>query len=145
MVKKVISKPITKSKRAKQQEDAAVQTLILRQSYIPVETDAKLKKLLQSSGMKMNELLRGIIEEAAARLSQETPVLEIHKIEQEPEIEFYVQEFNDGWKNIFGAKSESDANSFLSNLDREAYPRALRLIRATLESVAIYEAVALEA
>ena len=93
----------------------------------------------------MNELLRGIIEEAAARLSQETPVLEIHKIEQEPEIEFYVQEFNDGWKNIFGAKSESDANSFLSNLDREAYPRALRLIRATLESVAIYEAVALEA
>ena len=145
MVKKVISKPISKSKRAKQQEDAAVQTLILRQSYIPVETDAKLKKLLQSSGMKMNELLRGIIEEAAARLSQETPVLEIHKIEQEPEIEFYVQEFNDGWKNIFGAKSESDANSFLSNLDREAYPRALRLIRATLESVAIYEAVALEA
>ena len=145
MVKKVISKPISKSKRAKQQEDAAVQTLILRQSYIPVETDAKLKKLLQSSGMKMNELLRGIIEEAAARLSQETPVLEIHKIEQEPEIEFYVQEFNDGWKNIFGAKSESDANSFLSNLDREDYPRALRLIRATLESVAIYEAVALEA
>jgi len=141
MVRKVVAKPISKSKAAKKTtKDEAIQSLVLRQSYIPLEIDEQLRKLVQLRGVRMNELIRGMIEDSVFRMNVVSPSFEIEKT-PEPEIDFYVQELhaNDGWVSLFMTQSEEVARDFIKTLDRDDHPGSIRLVRTSLEPIVIEE------
>jgi len=140
MVKKVVAKPLSKIKMAKKiAKDEQIQSLVLRQSYIPLEVDEQLRKLVQTRGIRMNELIRGIIEDTVARMSAISPQFEIQKT-PEPEIDYYVQEFDKGeWLNLLMTRSEIEARNFIKSLDRTRYSHEIRLVRAYIETLIVEE------
>lgn len=140
MVKKVVAKPLSKIKMAKKiAKDEQIQSLVLRQSYIPLEVDEQLRKLVQTRRVRMNELIRGIIEESVVRMTAMLPQFEIKKT-PEPEIDYYVQEFDkDEWLNLLMTRSEIEARNFIKALDRTRYSNEIRLVRAYIETLIIEE------
>lgn len=140
MVKKVVAKPLSKIKMAKKiAKDEQIQSLVLRQSYIPLEVDEQLRKLVQIRGVRMNELIRGIIEDTVARMIAISPEFEIQKT-PEPEIDYYVQERDkDEWLNLLMTRSEIEARNFIKLLDRSRYSNEIRLVRAYIEKLIIEE------
>lgn len=145
MVKKVVAKPISKTKTAKKSvKDEEVNSLVLRQSYIPIEADEQLRALVRTRGIRMNELICQIILDFISRITANSSPYEIQKT-PEPEIEYYVQEIDDGeWLNLLMTDSETEAREFFKNIDRVQYNHKIRLVRASIEELTVEDDILIE-